>query len=96
MLITLNSKTADLFCLDAGSFSSTEYNDVTTVCRKIVDDIDPQKYFRKFIFVNFTLSYAYLMIVQKYSNNNYASYITFGYNSNAIIYENKKGGQWPQ
>ncbi len=96
MLITLNSKTSNLACINAGSFPITEHNDIRKLCREIVDGISPEKYAKSFIFINFTCGSQYLMIAQKYIDNNYACYITFGYDSKAIVYERKVRGEWTQ
>lgn len=47
-----------------------------------------------FYFVSFTYGSKYKMIVQKYHDNKYASYILFGYSQSQIIFGRKIDGVW--
>lgn len=75
---------------------SYEYGTYTCdeAARNIVDNKLTNNDNNGFYFVTFTNGQIFKMIVQKYKNDKYASYILFGYGVNAISYHVKEDGRW--
>ena len=62
------------------------------VARSIVDGLPNNE--KCFYFVSYFHRGVKKMIVQKYTNNDYAAYILFGYGVGTISYHVKAGGEW--
>ena len=75
---------------NAGRFTEGTYKENA---RKIIDEKLPNDIDKIFI-VTFFSSGTWKMIVQKYANSKYASYILFGYGSESIIFDRKQDDQW--
>lgn len=88
-LLTLNSK--PLVWYDAGNF--TDISGPETSAKRIVDDLLPQDTTPIF-FVKFTNSGEYKLIVQKYKDNDYASFIMLSYANENLIFRRKYAGEW--
>lgn len=79
--------------MDAGTIRGTL--DADEAARNIVDNI-PAGNKEKFYFVTFFCSGENKMFVQKYANNDYASYLMFGYSKTELSYHRKAAGTWRQ
>lgn len=90
----LNGNSDKFIYVDAGQY---EYGDgkftYNTAAQDIVDNKLKNNY-EAFFFVRFNCAGECKMIVQKYLNGNYASYILFGYGTSEIIYHVKRNGIW--
>lgn len=88
----LNGKTNKIIYVDAGAYSIKTYT-ADQAARDIIDT-KLKNSNTTFFFVDFINGSRYKMIVQKYEDSDYASYILFGYGTSTLIYHVKTGGIW--
>ena len=87
----LNSK--PLIWYDAGNF--TDIYDPEIIAKRIVDELLPQD-ITPIFFVKFTNAGEYKLIVQKYKDNDYASFIMLSYANENLIFIRKYAGEWKE
>ena len=88
----LYGKTNKIIYVDAGTYSIKTYT-ADQAARDIIDT-KLKNSNTTFFFVDFINGSRYKMIVQKYEDSDYASYILFGYGTSTLIYHVKTGGIW--
>ena len=88
----LNGNTNKIIYVDAGVYSIKTYT-ADQAARDIIDT-KLKNSNTTFFFVDFINGSRYKMIVQKYEDSDYASYILFGYGTSTLIYHVKTGGIW--
>lgn len=88
----LYGKTNKIIYVDAGVYSIKTYT-ADQAARDIIDT-KLKNSNTTFFFVDFINGSRYKMIVQKYEDSDYASYILFGYGTSTLIYHVKTGGIW--
>ena len=88
----LNSKASKLVYVNAGTYPNEQYT-YEEAAKDIIDNKLPNTG-DTFYFVCFNAGSICRMIVQKYKNGNYASFILFGYGIKEIVYKVKSSGKW--